>query len=585
MKKEFISLLLILGFILPNYAQEGGVVSFDVPAKNSLKFNKFLINPTFSFVREDESFISMYNKRQFSGFENAPQAYFASYSGKFREDNGIAFGLFQRNYGVLTTFGIVGNFARNIELSNDSNFTFGLNLAYVNSGLNTGKIITNTTDPALQNIPKNSLATINPGINYSSGLMDFGISANNIFFYNFGSGLVTDDPTKSFAGHIMYTGYMNNSGLFENGKFSVIVKGEAAKGKTIFSSNLLINAPKAGWVQAGYNSLYGISGGVGLTIAKKLSIGYTLEKGIGNLSNFGLSHEITLAYKLKGYGDFEDYKPIVKATKKTNPGTGTKGIAVKKKSPAELQKERAAALALKAEQDKARLEAERLRREKDLADAKAKAEAAAALKKSEAERLLALQGKDKALLEAERLRKEKDAADARANAANAARLKAEQDKANALADAERLRKEKADAAAQAKIDAAAKAKADADKLISDAAKAKAEAERLRKEKADADAKAKADAAAQAKDAADKLKSEQDRAKAEAERLRKEKADADAKANADAAAQAKEAADKLKSEQDRAKAEAERLRKEKADADAKANADAAAQAKEAADKLK
>lgn len=252
MRKEFITLLLILGFILPNYSQEGGVVSFDVPAKNSLKFNKFLINPTFSFVREDESFISMYTKRQFSGFENAPQAYFASYSGKFRENNGIGFGLFQRNYGVLTTFGIVGNFARNVSLSNDSNFTFGLNLAYVNSGLNTGKVITNSTDLALQNVPKNSLVTITPGLNYSTGFMDFGIAANNIFFYNFtGSGLVSDDPAKSFAGHIMYTGYMYNSGLFENGKFSIILKGEAAKGKTIFSTNLLLNAPKAGWIQAG----------------------------------------------------------------------------------------------------------------------------------------------------------------------------------------------------------------------------------------------------------------------------------------------------------------------------------------------
>ncbi|WP_134397007.1 PorP/SprF family type IX secretion system membrane protein [Flavobacterium psychrophilum] len=582
MKKEFINLLLILGFILPNHAQTGGVVSFDVPAKNSLKFNKFLINPTFSFVREDESFVSMYNKRQFSGLENAPQAYFASYSGKFREDNAIGFGLFQRNYGVLTTFGIVGNFARNVELSNNSNFTFGLNLAYINSGLNTGKIVTGEAEPLLQTVPKNSLVTINPGLNYSTGFIDFGIAANNIFTYNFsGSDLVSDDPAKSFVGHVMYTGYLyNNSGLFENGKFSMIVKGEAAKEKTIFSTNLLLNAPKAGWVQAGYNSLYGISAGIGFTVAKKLSIGYTLEKGIGNLSNLGLSHEITLAYKLKGYGDFEDYKPIVKATKKTNPGT--KNATVNKKTPADLQKERAEALALKTEKDKARAEAEKVRKAKELADAKEKAEVLAALRKAQADKLLALQGKDKAVLEAERQRKLKEAADSRANNANAARLKAEQDKANALAESQRLRNEKAAADAKAKTDAQrlrtekaiadAKALADAKaqartkaaKALADAANAKAEAERLRKEKADADAKALSDAKAQAKSESDKLKANQ----AEAERLRKEKADADAKALADAKAQAKAEADKLKANQ----AEAERLRKEKAEADAKALAD-------------
>ncbi|MCB6036553.1 PorP/SprF family type IX secretion system membrane protein [Flavobacterium psychrophilum] len=599
MKKEFINLLLILGFILPNHAQTGGVVSFDVPAKNSLKFNKFLINPTFSFVREDESFVSMYNKRQFSGLENAPQAYFASYSGKFREDNAIGFGLFQRNYGVLTTFGIVGNFARNVELSNNSNFTFGLNLAYINSGLNTGKIVTGEAEPLLQTVPKNSLVTINPGLNYSTGFIDFGIAANNIFTYNFsGSDLVSDDPAKSFVGHVMYTGYLyNNSGLFENGKFSMIVKGEAAKEKTIFSTNLLLNAPKAGWVQAGYNSLYGISAGIGFTVAKKLSIGYTLEKGIGNLSNLGLSHEITLAYKLKGYGDFEDYKPIVKATKKTNPGT--KNATVNKKTPADLQKERAEALALKTEKDKARAEAEKVRKAKELADAKEKAEVLAALRKAQADKLLALQGKDKAVLEAERQRKLKEAADSRANNANAARLKAEQDKANALAESQRLRNEKAAADAKAKTDAQrlrtekaiadakaladakAQARTNAAKALADAANAKAEAERLRKEKADADAKALADAKAQARTNAAKALADAANAKAEAERLRKEKAEADAKALTDAKAQEKAEADKLKANQ----AEAERLRKEKADADAKALADAKAQAKAEADKLK
>ncbi|MCB6231671.1 PorP/SprF family type IX secretion system membrane protein [Flavobacterium psychrophilum] len=603
MKKEFINLLLILGFILPNHAQTGGVVSFDVPAKNSLKFNKFLINPTFSFVREDESFVSMYNKRQFSGLENAPQAYFASYSGKFREDNAIGFGLFQRNYGVLTTFGIVGNFARNVELSNNSNFTFGLNLAYINSGLNTGKIVTGEAEPLLQTVPKNSLVTINPGLNYSTGFIDFGIAANNIFTYNFsGSDLVSDDPAKSFVGHVMYTGYLyNNSGLFENGKFSMIVKGEAAKEKTIFSTNLLLNAPKAGWVQAGYNSLYGISAGIGFTVAKKLSIGYTLEKGIGNLSNLGLSHEITLAYKLKGYGDFEDYKPIVKATKKTNPGT--KNATVNKKTPADLQKERAEALALKTEKDKARAEAEKVRKAKELADAKEKAEVLAALRKAQADKLLALQGKDKAVLEAERQRKLKEAADSRANNANAARLKAEQDKANALAESQRLRNEKAAADAKAKTDAQrlrtekpiadakaladakAQARTNAAKALADAANAKAEAERLRKEKAEADAKALADAKVQARTNAAKALADAANAKAEAERLRKEKAEADAKALADAKVQARTNAAKALADAANAKAEAERLRKEKADADAKALADAKAQAKSEADKLK
>ena len=79
-----------------------------------------------------------------------------------------------------------------------------------------------------------------------------------------------------------------------------------------------------------------------------------LKRDLLIIQILGLSHEFTIAYKIKGYGDYEDTKPIVKATKKTNPGV--KATAVKKKSLAELQKEREAALALKAQQDKERLE-------------------------------------------------------------------------------------------------------------------------------------------------------------------------------------------------------------------------------------
>ncbi|TGD58629.1 PorP/SprF family type IX secretion system membrane protein [Flavobacterium humi] len=577
MKKGLLSILLLCCFIDRNYAQTDGVVSFDVPAKNSLKFNKFLLNPTFSFVREDESFITLHNKTQWSEFENAPKAYFISYSGKFREDNGIAFGAFKRNYGILSSFGAVANFARNVAISNDNNFTFGVNLAYLSSGLNSGDIITNDlSDPSLQNIPKNSLVTINPGINYSTAVMDFGLSANNLFTYNFSdSGLISDDPAKGVAAHIMYTGYMYNSGFFENAKFSTMIRGELNKDKTIFSGALLFNAPRGGWVQAGYNSLYGVSGGLGLILAKKISIGYSIEKGMGNFSNFGMSHEITLAYKIRGYGDYEDYKPIVKASKKTNPGAADKKVAVKKKSPAELKKERDEQLALKAEQEKARLEAERLRKEKELADARAKAEAEAR-ERAEAEKLLALQGKE--------------AAEAKAKAEEAARIKAEQDKAKAIAEAERLRREKEAADAKAKLDAAARAKADADaekaRLLKEAADAKAKAAADAKAKLDAAAKAKADADAEkarlAKEAADaKAKADADaKAKADAEKARLAKEAADAKAQADAAAKAKADAD----------AEKARLAKEAADAKAKADAEAKAQsdaekarlAKEAAD---
>ena len=81
MKIKALYTILLLSSISSIIAQQNGLVSFDIPAKNSLKFNKFIINPTFSFVREDQSFISLYNKTQWTEVENSPQTFFLSYSG------------------------------------------------------------------------------------------------------------------------------------------------------------------------------------------------------------------------------------------------------------------------------------------------------------------------------------------------------------------------------------------------------------------------------------------------------------------------------------------------------------------------
>ncbi|MDZ4330841.1 MAG: PorP/SprF family type IX secretion system membrane protein, partial [Flavobacterium sp.] len=459
------------------YAQEDGVVSFNLPVRNSLKFNRFLINPTFSFVREQSTIVSFYNKRQWVQFDNAPQTYLVSYSGRFRENEGISVGLFQQNYGVLTTFGAVANFAHNVMLQEDSNLTFGMNVGFYKSGLDKGKVITNYPDPSLESIPSNALITVNPGINYGTAFLDFGLSVNNLILYNLKtSKVVEDDPEQSIQAHIMHTGYLDTYGFFDKSKFSALLKTEVKKDKTVVSGLMMFAIPKGIWAQAGYNSVYGMSGGIGLNITPKISLEYNYEKGIGNLSNFGSSHEVVFAYKFKSnsyyYGDDEEEGAIIP------PAEVRKSVPAQPKessilSPEDAQKLKELKLALAAQKEERRLQ-----KLKEIADAAAKAKA-------------------------DSLNQTKLAADARA-------------KADALAQAKLAadNKAKADAIAQAKLDADNKAKADA----------------LAQAKLDADNKAKADALAQAKLAAD--------AKAKADALAQVKLDADNKAKADALAQAK-----------------------------------------------
>ncbi|WP_136480937.1 PorP/SprF family type IX secretion system membrane protein [Cognatitamlana onchidii] len=461
--------------------QEGGVVALNLPVRNSLKFNRQLVNPTFSFVREQNKYISFTNKREWGQFNNAPLTYIAGYSGRFKENIGAGLSLFQQNYGVLTTFGGVANFAYNVVLSRDSNLTFGLNLGAYSSGLNQGKVVSNFSDPALDNVPSNMLVTVNPGINYGTGFIDIGVSLNNIVAYNISeSNMLEDNPEQAIQVHGMYTGYFNSRGFFDESKFTGFIRSEFKPDQTIISGLMMVSVPKGLWGQVGYNTLHGFSAGVGLNISSQIAIEYNYEKALGDINVLGHSHDITIAYRFKDNnrydysGDDREEALLIKENKrskvaKRNPRTKPDP---RKTSKAKENGTELAAAALLVQQNKEK-EAARLKAEQEaqaLAEAeRLKAEEAAQRQSEDATRLKAEQ-EAQALAEAERLEAEEAA---QRQAEEAARLKAEQE-AQALAEAERL---KAEEAAQRQSEEAARLKAEQE------AQALAEAERLEAEEA------------------------------------------------------------------------------------------------------
>lgn len=295
--RNYLAIVLICCF-QSLFSQSEVVTSLTLPIRNSLKFNRFIIHPAFSFVREQAPFLTFYNKRQWLSFENAPQTYLVSYSGRFLQNEGVALGLFQQNEGVITTFGAVANFAHNIELQTESNLTFGVNLGFYKSGLNTAKIVTNYPDPLFETIPSSSFIVFNPGINYGTTFLDFGVSLTNFLVYNLrASELVVDHPEKSVSVHLMHTGYIEGNGFFDKSKFSAIVKSDFRKGDTGISGVAMLTIPNGLWTQLGYNTIYGVSGGLGVNLSKSIAIEYNYERGLGNFANFGASHEIGFAYK------------------------------------------------------------------------------------------------------------------------------------------------------------------------------------------------------------------------------------------------------------------------------------------------
>ena len=537
MKTQLLVLLLCFYATQFLFAQEDdGVVSLNLPVRNSLTFNRYAINPTFSFVREQNKYISLYNKREWVQFDNAPLTYLASYSGRFSENIGAGLGLFQQNYGVLSTFGGILNFAYNARLTRENNLTFGLNIGAYKSGVNTGNVITNIDDPSLQNVPENFLVTINPGINFGLEFFDFGVSVNNLVAYNFNSStLIEDNPERGIQAHIMYTGYMNSRGFFDESKFSGLLRSEFKKDETIVSAITMLTVPKGIWAQVGYNTVYGISGGLGLNITEQIAIEYNIEKGTGAFTNFGntYSHEVTLAYRFKNnqnyyYTSGDEVSGLISTKTKRKPVKSkiSKTVAEANRKKAIERKAQAQAKLLADQKAKEEAKAKSIAEEQANTEAQAQAKLLEDQKTLEEAKLLADQKrKEEAETQAKQIaqQKAKEKADAKAKLLAEQKTK-EQAEAKAKLLAEQNAKKEADA--KAKLIAEQKAKAEAKAKLIAQQKAKEEAEAqdklLAEQKAKAEAQAKLIAQQKAKEEAEA------QAKLLAEQKAKEEADAQAK---------------------------------------------------------
>ncbi|WP_400078684.1 PorP/SprF family type IX secretion system membrane protein [Winogradskyella sp. R77965] len=559
MKTRLLIILITFCFIQICFSQEDdGVVSLDLPIRNSLVFNRFAINPTFSFVREQNKYFSITNKREWVQFNDAPETYFGTYSGRFAENIGAGLAVFQQNYGVLTTFGGLLNFAYNAKLNTNSNLTFGLNVGAYKSGVNTANVITNFDDPSFQNVPSNLLLTVNPGINYGTEFLDFGISINNIVLYNFESStLIQDDPRQGIQAHVMHTGYLSGRGFFEDTKVSALLKSEFRKDETIISGLAMINVPKGLWVQLGYNNVFGVSGGLGINVTPNIAIEYNIEKAIGDMIDFGSSHNITLAYRFKSNQNY-NYS-----------GDDDVSGLFSKKGP-----KRAVVKASKVELEEIRKRAAERKTQTEL-DIKAKEKAAV-----EADAKEKLETEEKAIKDAkektEQLEKQKAIEAAEANA------KIEEDKKAKLREETRAKiranqKAKREAEAQAKLIAEQKAKEEAVAQAKQIAEQKAKDEAEAQAKLIAEQKAKDEAEAQAKRIAEQKAKDEAEAQAKqiAEQKAKDEAEAQAKriteqkAKDEAEAQAKQIAEQKA--KDEAEAQAKQIAEQKAKDEAEAQA--------------
>lgn len=289
-------LLFILSFTVV-HGQDSPALVYNFPSHNNLLFNRYLIHPTLSITNEPHQYISLYHRNQWLQFNDAPKLYMANYSSSLGERTGIAFGIYQQQEGVLSSWGGIVNYAYKVQLSEKSKLLLGFNLAYYNSGINKALVVSENPDPLVMNSRNNSLLSIKPGIALQLSSFNIGVYAENFIDYDFkNSELVNKYNKKTLIGHAFYS-FRNEKPTFFG--YNIITLGtriiQIEDRDVSYNANILAEFPKLGWIQTSIEKFYGVSFGFGLHLTKRLSIGYTFEKGISNLLNtFGPTHEVVM---------------------------------------------------------------------------------------------------------------------------------------------------------------------------------------------------------------------------------------------------------------------------------------------------
>lgn len=280
------------------------------PFHNQLFFNRFLINPTYSLVRENKSYLNVLMRNQYSGYEDNNQNYYLGFSNKLDENTALGLGVYGRWSGIVQEFGFNANYATAVKIGQKRALAFGANINYLSQGLDKNRIVTNENDPIIEDARKENKINVEPGLNLTMGNFDFGVFFRDLVSYNQTMDeLLTNFNTQNLATTVQYTHkFKHAGGILENGRFMPLVQlSTNVNDELSYTGSLLLELPKVGWVQSTYDNTYGFSSGIGFNLNKKLSLGYLMEKNLNAIGdNLGWNHELSLAYsfndELRGLG-------------------------------------------------------------------------------------------------------------------------------------------------------------------------------------------------------------------------------------------------------------------------------------------
>jgi len=300
----------VLFAIFFSHAQEVALPT-DLRQHNLNEFNSSLFNPVFSIDRNNPQSIAWWSRYQWQTIDADPTSIFLNYSRKINRQSSLGAGFIQNNTGVFLNTGGVLNYAYAFNLDNNMQLSVGLNVFGFSSEIADDRY---SPDPDIlipQLVVSNAFVMqFAPGVRFSVDGFSVGFTAENLIDYNFSTNKsYSESDEKIYLGMVDYQFPLTLFSGVDNAYLRPLLYVKSVPyGDTQIGLNALLSSNKF-WLQGGYNSFYGLSGGLGGRFLKHLSLGALIEYGMdADIKGQDPSFEIIAAYTL---GSPDDRKKVV----------------------------------------------------------------------------------------------------------------------------------------------------------------------------------------------------------------------------------------------------------------------------------
>lgn len=291
--KPFLGIALFISFINPLSAQQ-------LPLYSEYMFNTFEINPAYAGAKEAVQISSMFRK-QWTGFESAPQSTFLSVDMPIPDKRiGLGIKMVDDRDEITKTIGAQGAYSYKVPLGDYSTLALGLQAGAMNFKSDfTNVDVIDPNDPSFSQVANSVKINFGTGIFFNTESFYIGLSVPNLVRHelkkNNGSNLASIKQNMNFYFNTGYVFFLSNAFVF---KPSVLVRGLVGSPASVdVNANLWIADMFS--VGASYRNKSAVVGILNIRMLPDLYMGYAYDHSISRLNIIAKgSHEISLRFEI-----------------------------------------------------------------------------------------------------------------------------------------------------------------------------------------------------------------------------------------------------------------------------------------------